>query len=75
MLHIDQPRFDDSDPYAFLQDNETFYNNESFWRQYRRIDLAEVAQAAGFAPAHIELDVLTAAVVQQSQNNEKVAAA
>jgi ubiquinone/menaquinone biosynthesis C-methylase UbiE len=76
MLHIDQPRFDDSDPYAtFLQENETVYNNEPFWRQYRRIDLAEVAQAGGFAPADIELDVLTAAVVQQSQNNKKVAAA
>jgi ubiquinone/menaquinone biosynthesis C-methylase UbiE len=76
MLHIDQPRFDDSDPYAtFLQENETYYNNEPFWRQYRRIDLAAVAATAGFAPETIELDVLTAAVVQQSQNNEKVAAA
>jgi ubiquinone/menaquinone biosynthesis C-methylase UbiE len=75
MLHIDQPRFDDSDPYAtFLQENETWYNNEPFWRQYRRIDLAAVAQSAGFAAADIELDVLAAAVVQQSQNNEKVAA-
>lgn len=75
MLHIDQPRFDDSDPYAtFLQENETFYNNEPFWRQYRRIDLEAAAAKAGFAPDGIELDVLTAAVVQQSQNNEKVAA-
>jgi ubiquinone/menaquinone biosynthesis C-methylase UbiE len=75
MLHIDQPRFDDSDPYAtFLQENETWYNNEPFWRQYRRIDLAAAAQAAGFAAADVELDVLAAAVVQQSQNNEKVAA-
>ncbi|OYU15163.1 MAG: methyltransferase type 12 [Alphaproteobacteria bacterium PA4] len=75
MLHIDQPRFDDSDPYAtFLQENETYYNNEPFWRQYRRIDLAAVAEAAGFAADAIETDVLTAAVVQQSQNNEKVAA-
>jgi ubiquinone/menaquinone biosynthesis C-methylase UbiE len=75
MLHIDQPRFDDSDPYAtFLQENETWYNNEPFWRQYRRIDLAEVAEAAGFAAADIQVDVLTAAVVQQSQNNQKVAA-
>ncbi len=76
MLHIDQPRFDDSDPYAtFLQENETYYNNEPFWRQYRRIDLAEVAAKAGFAPADIELDVLVAAVVQQSQNNDRDAAA
>lgn len=73
MLHVDQPRFDDADPYAtFLQENETFYNNEPFWRQYRRTDLAALAQAAGFAADDIELDVLTAAVVQQSQNNQRV---
>lgn len=72
MLHIDQPRFDDDDPFAtFLQENETFYNNEPFWRQYRRIDLAAAARAAGFPDP--ELDVLAAAVVRQSQNNEKVA--
>jgi ubiquinone/menaquinone biosynthesis C-methylase UbiE len=75
MLHIDQPRFDDSDPYAtFLQENETWYNNEPFWRQYRRTDLAELAQKAGFAADDIQSDVLTAAVVQQSQNNQKVSA-
>ena len=75
MLHIDQPRFDDSDPYAtFLQENETYYNNEPFWRQYRRIDLEAAALKAGFDSADIELDVLAAAVIQQSQNNEKVAA-
>ena len=76
MLHVDQPRFDDADPYAtFLQENETFYNNEPFWRKYRRIDLGVVAEAAGFAAVDITLDVLTAAVVQQSQNNERVVAA
>ena len=75
MLHIDQPRFDDSDPYAtFLQENETYYNNEPFWRQYRRIDLEAAAVKAGFDAASIELDVLAAAVIQQSQNNEKIAA-
>ncbi|MFZ4689853.1 MAG: methyltransferase domain-containing protein [Polymorphobacter sp.] len=75
MLHIDQPRFDDSDPYAtFLQENETWYNNEPFWRQYRRIDLEAAAATAGFDPAMIDLDVLSAAVVQQSQNNEKASA-
>ena len=74
MLHIDQPRFDDSDPFAtFLQENETFYNNEPFWRQYRRIDLEAAAVTAGFAAGDIALDVLTAAVVQQSQNNQKIA--
>lgn len=74
MLHIDQPRFDDSDPYAtFLQENETYYNNEPFWRQYRRIDLAAVAEKAGFATDAIDSDILSAAVVQQSQNNEKAA--
>lgn len=74
MLHIDQPRFDDSDPYAtFLQENETYYNNEPFWRQYRRIDLEAAAAKAGFDPALIDLDVLAAAVIEQSQNNQKPA--
>jgi len=72
MLHIDQPRLDDADAYAtFLQENETFYNNEPFWRRYRRIDLAETAAKAGFAPENIEMDIIPAAVVTQSQNNQK----
>jgi ubiquinone/menaquinone biosynthesis C-methylase UbiE len=73
MLHIDQPRFDDSDAFAtFLQENETFYNNEPFWRQYRRTDLVALSVAAGFDEHAVETDILTAAVVQQSQNNERV---
>ena len=72
MLHIDQPRFDDADAYStFLQENETFYNNEPFWRRYRRLDLAEIAAKAGFAPDHVEMDIIPAAVVNQSQNNQK----
>jgi ubiquinone/menaquinone biosynthesis C-methylase UbiE len=75
MLHIDQPSFSDLDPFqCFLQENETYYNNEPFWRQYRKLDLAALAVEAGFAADAVETDVLTAAVVQQSQNNEKVAA-
>jgi ubiquinone/menaquinone biosynthesis C-methylase UbiE len=75
MLHIDQPSFKDLDDYqCFLQENETYYNNEPFWRQYRRIDLADVARQAGFAAGDIDTDILTAAVVQQSQNNVKVSA-
>jgi ubiquinone/menaquinone biosynthesis C-methylase UbiE len=70
MLHIDQPRFDEADAYTtFLQENETFYNNEPFWRRYRRLDLAEIAQQAGFA--EVEMDIIPAAVVSQSQNNQK----
>ena len=69
MLHVDQPRFDD-DPWAtFLQENETFYNNEPFWRTYRRLDLAALAEDAGFAREGIVEDVIAADVVKQSQNN------
>ncbi len=69
MLHVDQPRFDD-DPWAtFLQENETFYNNEPFWRAYRRLDLAALAEEAGFARDGIVEDVIAADVVKQSQNN------
>ncbi|QMW22436.1 class I SAM-dependent methyltransferase [Sandaracinobacteroides saxicola] len=76
MLHVDQPKFDDSDPWAtFLQENETWYNNEPFWRQYRRIDLAALAADCGFAPADIIEDTLVADVVRQSQNNSAIDAA
>ncbi|WP_448581467.1 methyltransferase domain-containing protein [Thermaurantiacus sp.] len=67
MLHVDQPRFDD-DPWAtFLQENETHYNNEPFWRRYRHLDLEAEARAAGFG--RVELATLRADVVRQSQNN------
>ena len=70
MLHVDQPRFDDDDPWAtFLQENETHYNNEPFWRAYRRLDLGAVARASGWAGDTLVLDVLAADVVRQSQNN------
>jgi SAM-dependent methyltransferase len=73
MLHVDQPRFDGDDPWAtFLQENETHYNNEPFWRRYRRTDLAEAARAAGFA--EVRLETLSADVVRQSQNNGPAAA-
>lgn len=71
MVHVDQPRFDGADPWGtFLQENETHYNNEPFWRKYRSIDLKAAALAAGFAENEITLDILTADVVRQSQNNE-----
>ncbi len=73
MLHIDQPRFDGADAWGtFLQENETYYNNEPFWRRYRNTDLVDVARLAGFAADEIETDILAAAVVQQSQNNQKL---
>lgn len=68
MLHVDQPRFEDDDPWAtFLQENETHYNNEPFWRRYRRADLEALARDAGFT--EVELATLSADVVRQSQNN------
>ncbi len=73
MLHIDQPSFRGADPWGvFLQENETYYNNEPFWRRYRQLDLAELAVAAGFARETVVEDLLTADVVRQSQNNESV---
>lgn len=75
MVHIDQPSFRFNDAYqTFLQENETHYNNEPFWITYRSLDLPRLAADAGFGEACVDTDVLTAAVVQQSQNNEKVAA-
>lgn len=68
MLHVDQPRFEAEDPWAtFLQENETHYNNEPFWRRYRNLDLEAEARAAGFGA--VELATLSADVVRQSQNN------
>jgi ubiquinone/menaquinone biosynthesis C-methylase UbiE len=69
-VHVDQPRFDDADAWStFLQENETYYNNEPFWRSYRQVDLAQAAHDAGFASEAVSLDILTADVVKQSQNN------
>ena len=49
MLHVDQPGFADLDAFAtFLQENETHYNNEPFWRRFRRTDLKAAAVEAGF---------------------------
>lgn len=70
MMHIDQPGFSDLDGYAtFLQENETYYNNEPFWRQFRRTDMVAAAQDAGFDADKIETDIVAADVVKQSQNN------
>jgi SAM-dependent methyltransferase len=72
-VHVDQPRFDGADAWGtFLQENETYYNNEPFWRKYRSIDLHAAAVAAGFAADDVTLDILTADVVAQSQNNVKL---
>jgi SAM-dependent methyltransferase len=70
MLHIDQPRFEDDDAWGtFLQENETYHNNEPFWRAYRRLDLEAEARAAGWAEDQLGLEVLAADVVRQNQNN------
>jgi ubiquinone/menaquinone biosynthesis C-methylase UbiE len=76
MAHIDQPSFTGLDPYqSFMQENETYYNNEPFWTAYRKLDLKALAITAGFDSDKVETDVLSAAVVQQSQNNQKTPAA
>ncbi|MEO0412230.1 MAG: methyltransferase domain-containing protein [Pseudomonadota bacterium] len=70
MMHIDQPGFSDLDAYAtFLQENETYYNNEPFWRQFRRTDMVAAARDAGFDADKIETDIVAADVIRQSQNN------
>jgi ubiquinone/menaquinone biosynthesis C-methylase UbiE len=76
MAHLDQPRFVTLDAYqSFMQENETYYNNEPFWIQFRKLDLEKAARDAGFAADEVSSDVLTSAVVMQNQNNEKIAAA
>ena len=75
MAHIDQPSFTGLDAYqSFMQENETHYNNEPFWTAYRKLDLEVLAQAAGFERDKVESDVLVAAVIAQSQNNQKMPA-
>lgn len=70
MMHIDQPGFADLDGYStFLQENETYYNNEPFWRQFRQTDMVKAAQDAGFSADDIQTDIVAADVVRQSQNN------
>ena len=70
MMHIDQPGFSDLDAYStFLQENETYYNNEPFWRQFRRTDMVAAARDAGFGADDIEADIVAADVIRQSQNN------
>ena len=70
-VHVDQPRFDGADAWGtFLQENETYYNNEPFWRKFRSVDLAAAAVSAGFAVEDVTLDVMTADVIKQSQNNQ-----
>lgn len=74
MMHIDQPSFAGVDDWStFLQENETYYNNEPFWRHYRRIDLAAAAVDAGFARDAVRLETLAADVIRQSQNNARPA--
>lgn len=70
MLHVDQPRFERADAWAtFLQENETHYNNEPFWRRFRMTDLAQAARAAGFAADSVETGTISAEVIRQAQNN------
>lgn len=70
MMHIDQPGFADLDGYStFLQENETYYNNEPFWRQFRRTDMVKAAREAGFGEGDVKTDSVAADVVRQSQNN------
>jgi SAM-dependent methyltransferase len=73
MFHLDQPSFKHLDDYqCFLQENETYYNNEPFWRQYRKIDLGAAAVAAGFPAEGVLEDIVPADVIAQNQNNEKL---
>ena len=70
MMHIDQPGFAELDAYStFLQENETYYNNEPFWRQFRRTDMVQTSVDVGFAKDNVETDILAADVINQSQNN------
>ncbi|MEM7570900.1 MAG: class I SAM-dependent methyltransferase [Pseudomonadota bacterium] len=70
MLHVDQPGFANMDAFStFLQENETYYNNEPFWRQFRRTDMISACVNAGFSEDACETDLLVSDVIKQNQNN------
>ena len=73
MIHIDQPSFKRANPFQrFMQENETWYNNEPFWRTFRSTDLPGAAINAGFAPDKVSSHMATADIIKQAQNNEKL---
>jgi 2-polyprenyl-3-methyl-5-hydroxy-6-metoxy-1,4-benzoquinol methylase len=74
MVHADQPSFKALDTFAtFMQENETWYNNEPFWANYRRTDLVDAAITAGFQRKNVWTDVAVADVIRQSQNHGPIA--
>ena len=55
VIHIEQPRYDDSMP-AFeqaMRDWDAFNNNEPFWTRLHEIDLDQVMLDAGFTPEEL----------------------
>jgi ubiquinone/menaquinone biosynthesis C-methylase UbiE len=72
MAHVDQPRFSGLDPYqTFMQENETHFNNEPFWIRFRTLDLVGAAQDAGFSAQSVEEAVLSTAIIEQNQKNDR----
>ena len=75
MAHIDMLSYVDMDAFAmFMFDNETYYNNEPFWANFRNLDQIELAVAAGFAREAVEIDSFDNALARQVQNTGKAAA-
>jgi len=72
MAHVDMLSYIDMDPFAiFMFDNETYYNNEPFWANFRSLDQIELAVEAGFDRAAVEIESFDNALARQVQNTGK----
>lgn len=68
MLHVDMLSYGDMDAFEqFMFDNETFYNNEPFWANFRGLDQLELGREAGFGDA-IRIEHFSNALAEQVQN-------
>ncbi|MBL8327870.1 MAG: class I SAM-dependent methyltransferase [Rubrivivax sp.] len=48
-LHLEQPQYQDMEPFeAFMRDWDTYNNNEPFWTRMHEIDLARMMHEVGF---------------------------
>ena len=71
MVHIDMLSYQANNMDLFDQfmfDNETYYNNEPFWMNFRGLDQIQLATEAGFAPGAVRIDAFDNALARQVQN-------
>jgi len=64
VLHVEQPQYGEDMPVfeQAMRDWDAFYNNEPFWTKLHEIDLDAAMVKAGFSPAEIIHDQVTAVV-------------